>query len=378
MKSLLALCLLALLAAAQEQKQHFTINVGTPEGQMLQAIGQEPDDDKKLVLAQDFLSKFPKHEGSGWVAAQVEAIYVKQKDYDKALDTAEKALANDPDNVDVAYNGLKAAEGKEDAQMVKTWSARTSAIARKTVAATKSPTDDDEKQRLEYVKGVDTYSEYALYALALKLQSKDPKQVALLGEALEQQNAKSQYMSQLSGIYLSALSQSGQAAKVCTSAEKLATANAKDPDAAVNAANCGLQQKRYDRAVTHATHVVDALGSRPKPEGMSDADWAAKKTMLLGRANWIAGMAYASQNKLGPADKSLRAALPAVKGEPQMAASALFQLGLANYQLGKAVGDKSKMREGLQFYQQCAEINSSYQDQASKNVRTIRTELGVR
>jgi len=28
--------------AAQEQKQHFTINVGTPEGQTLQAIGQNP------------------------------------------------------------------------------------------------------------------------------------------------------------------------------------------------------------------------------------------------------------------------------------------------------------------------------------------------
>ena len=40
----LVLALLVLPAAAQEQKQHFTINVGTPEGQMLQSIGQESDD----------------------------------------------------------------------------------------------------------------------------------------------------------------------------------------------------------------------------------------------------------------------------------------------------------------------------------------------
>jgi tetratricopeptide (TPR) repeat protein len=329
----LILTLVLLPAAAQEQKQHFTINVGTPEGQMLQAIGQEPDDDKKLVLAQDFLAKYPKHEGAGWVASQLEVIYVKQKDYDKALEAGEKALANDPNDLDVAYNGLKAAEGKEDPELVKTWSARTSALARKTIAATKAPA---------------------------------------------QQNVKSQYMSQLSGIYLNALTQSGQAVKACTSAEKLATANAKDVDAGVNAANCSLQQKRYDRAVTHATHVIEALGSRSKPEGMSDADWASKKAMLLGRANWIAGIAYASESKLGPADKSLRAALPSVKGEPQMAAPALFQLGLANYQLGKAVGDKSKMKEGLQYFQQCAEIPGLYQDQASKNVRTIKGELGIR
>jgi tetratricopeptide (TPR) repeat protein len=375
MKScLFGLVLLLLPAAAQEQKQHFTINVGTPEGQVLQAIGQESDDDKKIALAQDFLAKYPKHEGAGWVTAQLEVIYVKQKEYDKALEAGDKAFANDPTDLDVAYNTLKAAEGKESADLVRTWSARTSEIARKTVASTKNPADDDEKQHLEYVKGVDTYSEYALFALAIKL--KDPKEVADLGAALEHQNIKSQYMPQLSGIYLNALTQSKQNA--CPAAERIATANSKDVDADINAANCSLQQKQFDRAVGHATHVIDALASRPKPEGLSDADWASRKAVLLGRANWIAGIAYANQSKLGPADKALRAALPSVKGEPQMAAPALFQLGLANYTLGKAVGDKSKMREGLQYFIQCADISGPYQDQALKNVRAIKTELGVR
>jgi len=373
---LLFFALLLLPIAAQEQKQHFTINVSTPEGQMLQAIGQESDDDKKLALALDFLAKYPKHEGGGWVASQVEVIYVKQKEFDKALEVGEKAFANNPGDLDVAYNSIKAAEGKEDPDQLKIWSARASEIAHLAMASMKAPADDDEKQRLEYVKGVDNYSEYALYALALKV--KDPKQVAELGAALEQQNVKSQYMSQLSGIYLSALAQSGQAAKACASAEKLATANAKDVDAAVNAANCSLQQKRYDRAEAHSARVLEALGSRSKPEGMNDADWASKKSMLQGRANWIAGMAYASENKLGPTDKALRAALPGVKNEPQMAAPALFQLGLANYKLAKAVGDKSKMKEALQFFQQCAAIPGPNQDQANLNVTAIKRELGVR
>lgn len=375
MKScLLGLVLLMLPAAAQEQKQHFTINVSTPEGQMLQAIGQESDDDKKLALAQDFLAKYPKHEGAGWVASQVEVIFVKQNEYDKALEVGEKALANDPTDLDVAYNGLKAAEGKEDPDVVKTWSARASELARKAIVATKAPSDDDEKQRLEYVKGVGTYADYALYELALKL--KDPKQVAELGAALEHQNVKSQYMPQISGIYLSALTQSKQNA--CPAAEKLAAANAKDVDADVIAANCSLQQKQYDRAIAHASHITEALSSRPKPEGLSEADWASRKSILLGRANWIAGIAYANESKLGPADKALRAALPSVKGEPQMAALALFNLGLANYQLGKAIGDKAKIKEGLQFFQQCSEITGPNQDQASKNVATIKRELGLR
>src|ERR1035438_631451 len=348
MKScLLGLVLLMLPATAQEQKQHFTINVGTPEGQMLQAIGQEPDDDKKLLLAQDFLDKYPKHEGAGWVASQVEAIYVKQKEYDEAIEVADKALANDPNDLDVAYNGLKAAEGKEDPGLMKTWSARTSQLARKAIAATKAPADDDEKQRLEYIKGVDTYADYALYALALKLQGKDPKQMAELGAALEQQNIKSQYMPLLSGLYLNALTQSGQTAKTCPTAEKLAAANSKDADALVIAADCNLRHNSFDRAAAHATRAVEAIATRPKPEGVSDSDWVSKKATLLGRANWIAGIAYSRQQEYGPADKALRLALPSVKGDPQLLALALFHLGLANYNLGKDIGDKSKTREGL-------------------------------
>ena len=377
MKScLLGLVLLMLPATAQEQKQRFTINVGTPEGQMLQAIGQESDDQKKLALAQDFLDKYPKHEGAGWVASQVVAIYVTEKDYDKALEAGDKAFANDPSHLDVAYNTLQAAEGKEDPELVKTWSARTSGLARKAIASTKAPADDDEKQRLEYVKGVNTFADYALYDLALKLQGK-PKQLADLGAALEQQNIKSQYMPLLSGLYLNALTQSGQQAKTCPAAEKLAAASSKDAEALVIAADCNLRHNSFDRSAANATRAVEAIATRPKPEGVSDADWASKKAALLGRANWIAGIAYGSQQKYGPADKALRAALPSIKGDPQLYALALFHLGLANYNLGKAIGDKSKIREGLNYFQQCAEMSSNVQDQASKNVRTIKGELGI-
>lgn len=372
----LVLALLVLPAAAQEQKQHFTINVGTPEGQMLQAIGQESDDDKKLALAQDFLAKYPKHEGAGWVTGQLQGIYIKQKEYDKAIEAGEKAIANDPNDLDVCYFAAKAAEAKEDPELVKTWAARTSALARKEIAASKAPADDDAKQHLAYVKGVETYSEYALYATAAKLR--DPKQIAELGTALEEQNIKSQYMPLLSGTYLNALAQSGQSAKTCPTADKLVAANSKDADALVYAADCHLRKSSFERAAADATHAIEAVGTRQKPEGVGEPEWASEKAALLGRANWIAGVAYSSQQRFGPADKALRAALPSIKGQPQLLAPALFHLGLANYNLGKTLGDKSKMREGLRYFEQCAEMNSPFQDQSSKNVRIIKGELGVR
>ena len=55
---------------------------------------------------------------------------------------------------------------------------------------------------------------------------------------------------------------------------------------------------------------------------------------------------------------------------------ALFDLGLANYSLGKPLGDKAQMREGLKFFQESAAISGPMQDQASRNARQILTELG--
>ena len=375
MKScLFALALLVLPAVAQQPRKFVIDN--TPEGQILKQIGEEMDEGRKLALMEDFVAKYPKHDGAGWVYSQMQPLLLKKQEYDKALDAGEKALAASPEDLNSAYNNLKAAEGKKDADLVVKWSAQTSERARKISGSDKAPADDDEKQRIEYAKQVDTYSEYALYAMAL--QGREPKQTVELVDALIQRNPKSQYLGQVSGSYLNALIQSGQSAKACPAADKLAANDPKDTDSLLFAADCSLQRNQADRAVSYATRAQEALGSKPKPEGMSDSDWASKKSAMFGRANWIAGVGYGAVGKYGPANKALRAALPSVQGNSQLTATALFYLGLSNYQLGKTLTNRAQMREGLHYFEQCAAIKSPVQDQAEKNVRAIRSELGGR
>ena len=67
MRACYLLLALFVFSASAQQRKHFTINTSTPEGEILQSIGQESDDAKKLALMQDFVSKYPKHEGVGWV-----------------------------------------------------------------------------------------------------------------------------------------------------------------------------------------------------------------------------------------------------------------------------------------------------------------------
>jgi tetratricopeptide (TPR) repeat protein len=359
-RSVLTLALLVLPAMAQ--RQNFTINVGTPEGQQLQAIGQESDEAKKVGLMEDFLAKYPKHEGAPWVCGLLESVYLQQKQFDKALDAADKAYSGNPNDLDLSYNAIKAAEGKDDSEQIKKWAERTAEVSHKITASGKAPADADEKADIDHAKEVGNYADYSLYAAALK--TKDSKIIVELGETLEKVDPKSPYMWQSTTRYLGALG-----AKGCAAAARLSAADSKNAEALLYEADCSWRGARADGVISSANRALEALNSRPKVEGVNEGG-------TIARANFYIGIGNAMQQRWGPANKALRAGLPAVKGEPSYEANALYNLGLANYQLGKALGDKSQMRQGLQFFEQAAAIKSNVQDQAAHNAALIKAELG--
>jgi hypothetical protein len=363
------LALPCVLPAIGQEKQNFVFNPGTPEGQILQNLGQDTDDARKVSLGQEFLAKFPKHEAAGWVAAQVEGGLLGQKEYDKCLEVAEMAYANTPD-MDGAYFADKAAVAKGDVEQTKKWSARTSELARKTIASTKGDSEDD-KHQLEYAKEVDEYSDYALYVVALKAQ---PKEEVDLVDALIKQNPKSPYLSEVANSYFAALGKAGQGAKVCPAAEKMAVE--KNAEAMLEAADCSWRANRAAGVLSYAAKASEALNTRTKREGVSDSDFATQKGALLGMAQFYAGIGNAMEMRWGPANRSLKAALPSLKGNQAYYGVALFDLGLANYSLGKPLGDKAQMREGLKYFQESAGIAGPMQDQASRNAKLVLAELG--
>jgi hypothetical protein len=355
-----------------QEKQNFTINVGTPEGQLLQSLGQETDDAKKISLAQEFLSKYPKHEAAGWVSAQLETSLLAQKDYDKVLQTADAAYANAP-GMDISYFALKAAVAKDDVADAEKWSAHTSEAAGKLISAAKAPTDDDEKEQQKYAKEVDEYADYALYVVALKAQ---PKDVIALVDQMEKQDPKSQYLPLATETYFGALEKAGEGAKACPAAERMSAGASKNVEAMLVAANCEMRAQKAAGMIAYGNKALEALNSRTKEEGLSEAQWAAAKENMQGTAHWYVGVGYSLQGKYGPANKTLRVALPMLKGNEQLRGECLFYLGLANYSVGKAVGDRGQMRQGLQFFQQSAGIGNPLQEQASRNAKLVLNELG--
>jgi hypothetical protein len=276
--------------------------------------------------------------------------------------------------LEASYQNLKDAEAKGDAAAVKKLAVETSALARKT-AAEAAPEDADEKEawtkRVAYAKDVVGQTEYALYEVALK---SPPASMVDLLATLEEQNPKCQYLDGAYASYLYALSQSGGTAKIPVVAEKALANFPENTDLLLVMVNSTLAANQTDKSQAYANRLVAAFGNKAKPEGISDADWEKQKSAALGRGYWVVGVVAGQKNQYAAADKSLRTALPYIKGNNPMMAQALFYLGVANYNLGKMTASKAKILEGAKFSDDCAAIQSELAQQAWKNSQLMKAE----
>jgi len=368
MKCLMIALLFTSLALAQRHKLPATLNTETPEGQLIQQIGQEPDEAKKMELLAQFAEKFPAHEAMPWVLMQLQTGYLKQNQFDKALDAGEKLLKLDPMDVEVSHQNLKAAEGKKDPSLVTKWSAETAQIAEK-VMASPQPKEEDEvdewKRQVEFAKQVVAYTEYSLYAAAL--QTQEPRQQAGLIEALEQRNPKSQYLAQAEPVLFAAYLRMNDVPKAVAVAEKVLARDQSNEDMLLVVAGAYLDKKADPQKVlAYTSKVIELVNSKPMPQGASEADWDRRKAQLTARAYWIQGKQYFNQNKLKDADKALRQALPLMQDQ-NLKADTLFHLGLVNYRM-------ENILDAVKFNEQCAAIKSPYQAAAQKNLRAIRAQ----
>ena len=276
------------------------------------------------------------------------------------------------DELDDTYQSLQDAVAKKDAAQVKKLAVPLFDLSRKVIAAPE-PTSAIEKEdwpnRVKYAKEAEGYAEYALFATGV--QAEPATMVDLLG-LLEQQSPKSKYLDQGYDAYLAALHQVGKDDAVPAISEKALANFPNNPDLLLSMANASLVKKQSDRAIGFANRLVAAANSRQKPEALAAADWERKKSVWLGRGYWISGVTNGEKSLYALSNKSLRAALPYIKGEPGVLAPALFYLGVDNYQLGTMTNNKAQILEGVKYSDQCAAIEGPYQHQAWLNSQSMK------
>ena len=127
------------------------------------------------------------------------------------------------------------------------------------------------------------------------------------------------------------------------------------------------QKKEPEKVHAYSAKIVELMGAKPKPEGMSDADWTTRKEPGHRLAHYLNGKLYHNENNFAKADLELRAALPLVESNAAMKPEVLYLLGFANYKLDKP-------QEAANYYRACAAIKSPFQALATKNLAGIKTQ----
>ena len=347
------------------------VDAEKPEGKLLQQIMQESDAAKKTTLMEQFATEYPKLETTGWVLEQLQGIYVKANDPDKIISAGQRLLTLDPDDPEAALQALKAAETKKDIPLIISLSDKTAAAAKK-MADKPQPAQADQvetwKHEVDYAKQVGTYADYALFRAAA--ESRDPKVVIQLAELLEQRSPKSEYLPKARDVLFVAYRQAGANDKAVALAEKLIAEGSLSEDMLLVVVDSYAQSKKEPEKIhTYSAKIVEIMGSKPKPEGMSDADWTKRKNLVTGLAYYMNGKQYSTEAKYSQADKDLRSALPLVESNPNMKAEVLFLLGFANSNMGA-----EKQQEAANYFRACAAMTSPFKAQASKNLAVIQKQ----
>ena len=150
-------------------------------------------------------------------------------------------------------------------------------------------------------------------------------------------------------------------------AEKLLAKDRGDEDALLGAAEAYFET-RSPKALQTAIKVIHVLRVKPKPSQVPEEDWTKKRAAYTGSASWIAGAMYIGQNQFVEGERMLRQSLAALNESDARVAPVLFYLGWSNYQLANNA-------EALRYYKQCSTIKSKYQEQATKNMDAVASEM---
>jgi tetratricopeptide (TPR) repeat protein len=302
------------------------IDPESQDGILLQRILQETTAAHKLALLEKFTEQFPNAAAIAWVYGQLLPIYLDEQQFDKSLTAAEKLLAIDPDDLDVAYGALRAAEAKKDADLGAKYAPMSwdlaSTVAQSAKPGESAPPDAlaDWTARTTLARELMTYAEYVLYSRAKECADLEKK--ALLVEALVVRNPHSKYLQPAKDDLFVAVQNGGTPQQRLALAQKVLEQQPENEDALILVAQYNLQHNQEFAAVLNdSLKILNILRDKGQPPDLSSEAWEEKKTNYTGLANWMAGVVYAQQGKWQQSEHHLRAAIPNLHEVAMLAAA---------------------------------------------------------
>ena len=348
MRRALVVLLLLTSVNAGAQVAHLLIPAGSPEDKALQAINAEDDTQKRIPMLQSFLQEFAGNPQAviygQWQLAQQ---YLDSGDIPKAMEYGQKAVAGQPNNLELLMF-LASAANKAKAYDVVVDCAVRGATAFNGLANETKPDGmsaelfaDHIKAAQDPVRGSYEFLEVAgLNAMVAETNAK--KRMGYIERYIGAFTG-SRFQEQVMELGVSTLAELKDSARLLNFSEKALAANPKSvttlvvlseafgdsPDAAAGA-----------RAESYARKALDLA----KDPAIAPAD-AGQLRLYTGLAHSALGYALLKQDKNVPAILELKTATGDLKGQGDSYSAALYRLGFAYAKTGKLAEAKVALTE---------------------------------
>ena len=368
--SLVNLIILATAGIASAQiGKSVAVAAGTPEDAEVSAIYAAQDPAQKIAL----LDKFSTEHATGDLALLADQLYVSayiaEKNYDKAFEYGDKALAIDPDNFETAVNLVRAAEQSGDAARMLHYGDITGGILARykaLPAPTGTSAADWEQTKAEKLKAADPdvqYVEYAFYGSAVK--ATDPATRAQMLGHYAAAFPDSPYTKNAEIGTVLAYQAARDNAKMLDAAQRALKDDPNNTTVLVLVADYWSDRnQQLTVAEADAKKALAALPAEVKPEGLSDAQWQEQASMQKGLALSALGEVYVNQGKNVAAIQSFQEASPLLKADN-------FSYGRNLYRWGFTLAKMRRIAEARRILTQAVNVDSPYRSLARQTLAKI-------
>jgi len=354
---------------AQQIGKFVPVQAGSEVDHALTEINAATDPAQKLTLLDKFAEGAGK-EGDNPILANGLYVdyYIGLKNYDKAFEYGDKLFAVDPDNFPNAMNMIRAASEKGDVDRLVSYAEKAQAILKRykespaPAGTDASHWEQQKTQTLESNKDGIAYIQQAVYNGAI--QVKDVGKRAGYLTRFAQIFPDSPYANQALGVAATSYLQAQNAPKMLEVANGLL---AKDPN------NLGMllllsdyycdKVDQLSKAESFAKKAISLLDGAPKPEGVTDEQWAQQKNLQKGLALSSLGQVNIEKKDNAQAVENLKAAAPLLKSDDG-------SYGRNQYRLGYALLNLKKTAEAKEAFTQAASVNGPYKSLAQDKLKS--------
>jgi tetratricopeptide (TPR) repeat protein len=362
-KLFVVLFFFAASACAQIGK-NVSVAAGTPEDKALADIYAAPDTPDKIALLDKLMQDYGKGDLELLGDQLYAQTYLAQKNYAKAYEYGEKALALDPESLSTAVTLVHAAEEQGSADKIFSMGEKVAAIVARFKAspppAGTSPEDWSRQKDLAINNAQQDigYVQYAMVNAAYK--TTNPAARAALFERYVAAFPDSPYTITVREQTAVAYQSAKNTPKMLKTAQDILATDPNNVSMLLLLADYWSDAgEQLDKAAADAQKALDLLAQAKKPENLSDEQWQQQLSLQKGIAYSSIGEVRRRKDQDAQAVEALKQASPLLKSNTVTYARNLLRLGLT-------LSNLKRIPEAQAALTEAASLNSPYKSTAQE------------